>query len=132
MSKGYGGKCRKVTENEELVEYEYSVYNLNMEEHKNSGDDYDGGIFIFKAGLVKPSIIEEIASEEEKLVDRRIHKDVDIESLIGKGLVAIMNSEHTWHFTKGGIDMIGIKLCYLLFEIYQDDECLPDSLTYSV
>lgn len=132
MSKGIGGRCRKIAENEEVVEYEYSVYNLNMEEHKNSGDVYDGGIFIFKAGLIEPLIVEETSSGENEFVDRRIHEDVDIESLIGKGLVVIMNSEHSWYFTEGGIDRIGIRLCYLLFEIYQDEGCLPDSMTYSV
>ena len=44
MSLGYGGTCKKELEDENMVIYSYSSYNLNEEQFRNPGRIYDGTI----------------------------------------------------------------------------------------
>ena len=61
MSMGYGGSARLVLQDENTAIYEYSPYNLNEVEYRNSERIYDGLITISKDGLVEPDIHEKCA-----------------------------------------------------------------------
>ena len=56
MSRGIGGSCRIVEEDEHTVIYEYGGYNLNKSEYRNPDRICDGLITVDKNVLVEPEI----------------------------------------------------------------------------
>lgn len=56
MSRGFGGKCCIVMEDDTTVIYEYAPYNLNDSQYYNRDQIYDGIITICKSALVEPEI----------------------------------------------------------------------------
>ena len=132
LSLGIGAKCRRVEDNDVLAVYEYSVYNWNLEEHKDSADIFDGIIKIVKSELEEPIIKEKTiktSSGKKKTVIKRIHKDVDISELIKREYIVIDNSSHCFKISAEGVDVMAIKLCNKIFEIYQDESFLPETVS---
>lgn len=132
MSLGIGAKCRRIVEDEKLAVYEYSVYNWNMDEHKDAAEIFDGVIEIAKSELEEPILREKIiksSSGKKRTVIRRIHKDVDIAGLVKRDYIRIQNCSHCFRKSDENIDVMAIRLCSKIFEIYQDDSCLPESVT---
>ena len=60
MSKGIGGCCRKVLEDDNIIIYEYSSYNLNIPQYRNEQKIFDGIITIEKADLIEHEIYEKL------------------------------------------------------------------------
>ncbi len=134
MSLGYGGTCKKELEDENMVIYSYSSYNLNEEQFRNSGRIYDGTITINKSCLIEPEIHEKIKrmpSGRKKLIVKRIPKDIDISEMIEQGQLQIENSNNTWK-TLQDFDYIAISLCRLVFREYQLNGSLPEKCSYNV
>lgn len=104
MSLGYGGTCKKELEDENMVIYSYSSYNLNEEQFRNPGRIYDGTIAINKSCLIEPEIHEKIKrmpSGRKKLIVKRIPKNIDISEMIEQGQLQIENSNNTWKTLQG-------------------------------
>ena len=134
MSLGYGGSCKRELEDENMVIYSYSSYNLNEEQFRNSDRIYDGTITINKSCLIEPEIHEKIKrmpSGRKKLIVKRIPKDIDISEMIEQGQLQIENSNNTWK-TLQGFDYIAISLCRLIFREYQLNGSLPEKCSYNV
>ena len=134
MSLGYGGTCKKELEDENMVIYSYSSYNLNEEQFRNPGRIYDGTITINKSCLIEPEIHEKIKrmpSGRKKLIVKRIPKGIDISEMIEQGQLQIENSNNTWK-TLQGFDYIAISLCRLIFREYQLNGSLPEKCSYNV
>ena len=129
MSMGYGGFCRKVAEDENMVIYEYAVYNLNMPEHKDARDIFDGRIIIEKSGLVEPEIHEKMKrmpSGRRKLVVKRIIREIPCEELFAAGKIRIEDCSHCWKQMELGCDFIAFRLVMKIFRYYQENDKLPE------
>lgn len=104
MSMGYGGSARIVLQDENTVVYEYSPYNLNESNYRNSDHIYDGLITISKDAMVEPDIHEKLKhmpSGRKKLIVKRIRRDVDYRSLLKAEKITIKNSHFCWYFVGG-------------------------------
>ncbi|WP_019213983.1 hypothetical protein [Fenollaria massiliensis] len=42
MSRGYGASCRLISKDDEWYTYEYTSYNVNLDNYKKALDTYDG------------------------------------------------------------------------------------------
>ena len=121
-------------EDDALAVYEYSVYDWNQEEHRDAAGVFDGVIEIVKSELEEPILREKIiksTSGKKKTVIRRIHKDVDIEDFVKKDYIKVQNCSHCFKTTDENIDVMAVLLCKQIFEIYQDDSSLPESVSVS-
>lgn len=99
MSLGYGGSCKRELEDENMIIYSYSSYNLNEEQFRNSDRIYDGTITINKSCLIEAEIHEKIKkmpNGRKKLIVKRIPKSIDIFEMIAQGQIQIENSKNTW------------------------------------
>ncbi len=130
MSKGIGGACRKILEDEETVIYEYSAYNLNDPKLKDYNDIFDGSIIIQKSGLVEPGIHEKLKKFPNGR--KRITVEVDFSNLFSEKMITIENSSNCWQKTIEGYDIIGLSLCFKIFNEYQKIGYLPERLGYDV
>lgn len=123
MSSGIGAICKMIKENEEMAAYEYAVYSLD-----NAADSkkLEGRIEIDKAKLIEPTLEERektVAGKSQKVV-YRIHNNENLEGLIRQHSVRIENySQYTEE-----VGSAAYKLCRKLFEAYQDDGYLPESV----
>ena len=87
MSRGIGGSCRIVEEDEHTVIYEYGGYNLNKPEYRNPDRICDGLITIEKSALVEPEIhikIKRMQGGNKKVVTKRVPREVPYIELIGE------------------------------------------------
>lgn len=135
MSKGIGGACRKVLEDEETVIYEYSVYNFNEPKLKDVSNIFDGAIIIRKHGLFEPETHEDLKnlqSGREKIRAKRIAVNVDFSNLLSKRIITIENCSNCWQKTIEGYDIIGLKLCFKIVKEYKKIGSLPECLGYDV
>lgn len=137
MSVGYGGSARLVLQDENTAIYEYSPYNMNEVEYRNSERIYDGLITISKEGLVEPDIHEKLKrmpSGRKKPVVKRVRCDVNYRDLLLTEKIIIENSKYCWRFvgTDNNIGMVAMKIVFHIFDKYQDDGVLPEviSLNY--
>ena len=129
MSMGRGGVCRKTSENERSVEYEYYSYDLDIPECRNEEKLYDGRIVIAKAALVEPEIHEKMKRKpngNKQLVRKIIPQSVDVRALAANGNITITNCSHTSRKTTEGIDVFAIYLCGKIFDNYQLNGALPE------
>lgn len=101
MSMGIGGFCRKSSENDAQVIYEYTSYNLNNAEYRNENGTADGFIEIRKSALKRDVLL-----------------DYTVKNLTDDGKVSIQNCTNTWDTDKGS-DVIAIRLCKKLLRGYQ-------------
>lgn len=131
MSIGVGGVCRKISENEDAVQYEYYSYNLNEKRFVNPKKVADGAIIIWKAGLVEPEIHSKkrrMPGGRKKLIVNHIVVEIDMDEKLASGCVEIQNCSYAWKFDAEGIDVIALRICRSLFEEYQISGALPDVL----
>lgn len=135
MSLGFGGACRKVTEDDKIVIYEYSVYNLNETDCRDTIGIFDGTIAIDKKSLVEPEIHEKIKkmpSGRKKLITKRIRVEVPIQELFSHGRIRIKNCSHCWQISIEGYGIIALHFIFYIFLRYQEQGELPESLSYNV
>ena len=91
MSMGYGGRCRKISEDDEFVLYEYYSYNLNLD---NDAKIFDGLILIKKRSLIEPERREKfrrMPSGRRHNFTKIIPRDVPVGDLLESGDVQIEN-----------------------------------------
>lgn len=133
MSRGFGGFARIVLQDENTAVYEYAPYNLNEPEYRNSKNTYDGLITISKESMVEPEIhekIKRVPNGSKKLTFKRIRRDVDYSALLDAGKIVIENSHYCWHFvvTKKKIGMIAMRIVFRIYDHYQDEGILPETV----
>ena len=134
MSRGFGGSARIVLQDENAVVYEYAPFNLNEPEYRNSEHIYDGLITISKDSLVEPEIHEKLKrlpSGRKKLIVKRIRRDVDYSALLDAGKITIENSSYCWHMvgTKKDIGMMAMRIIFRIYDHYQDEGTLPETVS---
>lgn len=135
MSRGIGGNCRIVEEDEHTVTYEYGGYNLNKPEYRNPDHICDGLITIDKNALVEPEIhtkIKRTQGGKKKSVTKRVPRDVPYIELIESGKIEIQNCGNCWQTLQSGKDMIAFHLIFKIFNMYQEDGILPSTVSYNV
>lgn len=130
MSIGIGGACRKVLEDEEIVIYKYSAYNLNEVNLKDTDNIFDGVITIQKSGLVEPQINEK--TKKSTSDTKILPASADLSKLLSKKSIILENCNNCWQKTIEGYDIIGLKLCSKIFKEYQKSGSLPEGLGYDV
>lgn len=134
MSMGYGGSARVVLEDRNTVVYEYSPYNLDEPEYRNADRVYDGIITIDKGALVEPEIHEKakrMPSGRKRLVVKRIRRDVDYSFLLKEKKIMVENSRYCWRYvgTEKNIGMIAMKLIFHIYDQYQMEGALPETVS---
>ena len=134
MSMGYGGSAKIVLQDEETVIYKYSPYNLNDPEYRNPKRIYDGFITISKNSLVEPDIhtkIKRMPSGRKKLLTKRIPRDVDYSLLFDTGKITVENSSYCWILVgqNKNVGMIAMRIIFKIFDYYQDNGCLPETIS---
>lgn len=134
MSMGYGGSAKILMQDETTVVYEYLPYNLNNPEQKNSECIWDGLITISKSALVEPKIhkkMKRMPSGKKQIVEKRIKREVNYDSLLSNGEICIENSRYCWHFIGAGtnVGMIAMRITCRIFERYQDEGRLPEKVS---
>ena len=135
MSKGIGGSARVVMEDENTVVYEYYAYNLNEEEYQNREHIYDGIITIDKRSLVEPEIHEKLKKQpsgRKKLTTKRIQRAVDYSGLITAGKINVENSKFCWRILDNGMGLIAIHIIFKIFDLYQSEGAIPETVGYHV
>lgn len=134
MSRGFGGSARIVLQDENTAVYEYAPFNLNEPEYRNSEHTYDGLITISKDSMVEPEIHEKLKrmpSGRKKLIVKRIRRDVNYSALLDAGKITIENSCYCWHLvgTEKNIGMIAMRIVFRIYDHYQDEGTLPETVS---
>ena len=135
MSMGYGGSCRKISEDSECAIYEYYAYNLSEDQSRNSDRIYDGIILIQKSCMVEPIIrtkLKRMPDSHKKTIEKRIPVEIDLSVLLDTKQIEITNSSFAWHFIPKNVDIIAVRLCRKIFREYQENGKLPDACGYHV
>lgn len=135
MSRGIGGSCRIVEEDEHTVIYEYGGYNLNKPEYRNPDRICDGLITVDKNVLVEPEIhtkLKRTQGGQKKLVTKRVLREVPYMELIESGKIEIQNCSNCWHTFPSGKDIVAYYLIFHIFDKYQEDGVLPSTVSYNV
>lgn len=134
MSRGFGGSARIVLQDENTAIYEYAPFNLNEPEYMNNDHIYDGMITISKDSLVEPEIHEKLKrmpSGRKKLIVKRIRRDVDYSALLAAGKIIVKNSRFCWHMvgTEKNIGMMAMRIIFRIYDHYQDEGVLPETVS---
>ena len=135
MSKGIGGSARVVMQDENTVVYEYYAYDLDREEYQNREHIYDGIITIDKRSLVEPEIHEKLKKQpsgRKKLITKRIPREVDYSGLITAGKINVENSKFCWRILDNGMGLIAIHIIFKIFNLYQSEGAIPETVGYHV
>lgn len=135
MSRGYGGSARMVMQDAETIVYEYAAYNLNDSRYRNEGRVYDGLITVSRAALVEPELhekIKKLPGGRKQLIVKRIPREVDYRACFDTGRIAVQNSKFCWSIHSGGVGMIAMFLLFKIFDRYQKDGMLPETVSYFV
>lgn len=135
MSMGIGGSAVKVLEDEKTVIYEYGGYNLNEPRFRNEQRIRDGSITIPKSCFAEPDIHEKIKktpSGRKKLVVKRIPVRVDYRKMIEDGLIDVENCGNCWQYSNENdkVDITALRILSKIFEEYQVDGEIPESVSY--
>ena len=135
MSRGIGGNCRIVEEDEHTVIYEYGGYNLNKPEYRNPDRICDGLITVDKNVLVEPEIHTKIKRTQDgknELVTKRVSREVPYMDLIESRKIEIQNCSNCWQTFLSGEDIIAFHLIFEIFDKYQENGILPPTVSYNV
>lgn len=135
MSLGYGAWANLFLQDDESVIYNYGSYDLNEQKFENKNRITDGNIFIFKSCFVEPEIHEKLKrmpNGKKKLIVKRIPRNVDISQLISEEKIVIENCSNCWDCTPAKIDRMALNLLYKLFRQYQEEETIPEYISYNV
>ena len=136
MSIGIGAHANKISEDEYTVVYEYGGYNLNDQEYHNENHLLDGTITIQRDCFAEPEIHEKfkkMPSGRKKLVKKRIPVDVHYVEMIEDGRIIVKNCRNCWHTeTDREIDVMAGHLLFYIFQRYQEEGKIPESISYNV
>ena len=134
MSMGYGAHLVKIMEDENTVLFHYSCGNVNegLEHYNVMIDTHDGEIVIDKTCFHEPEIhikVKKGPSGRKRTVEKRIHVDVPYGEYIENGLIQIKNASGCWK-TNNDVDIMALKLLFKLFDMYQDDGNIPNTISW--
>ena len=122
--------CKMAEQDEMAVSYKYIVFDL-----KHGGDiinmKFDGKIKIDLSTLAEPNVEEKTlltANGEDRKVRKRIHKNVDIEALVKNNMIQIRMCKVDAESGSSGVPRAAQGLCKRIYEIYQDEGSLPESI----
>lgn len=135
LSKGIGGCCRKVLEDDNIIIYEYSSYNLNISKYRNNKNIFDGIITIEKASLIEHEIhqkLKKFYNGKKKLIIKRVCSHIPLDFLLSNGKITIKNTGNCWQLSNEGYDFIALHFCYDILRRYQKEGRLPRILSYDV
>lgn len=84
--------------------------------------------------MVEPEIHEKLKrmpSGRKKLIVKRIRRDVDYSALLAAGTIIIENSHYCWHFvgTQNDIGMMAMRIIFHIYDHYQDEGTLPETVS---
>lgn len=99
-----------VDEDDKMVMYEYSVYNWNQPEWRDTIHIFDGSIIIEK------DMLHGISDEEP----------------FALGAVEIQNCSNSWRFTSSGHDVIAVYILWKILKTYQEEGMFPKQIGYHV
>ena len=135
MSIGYGGRARIVLQDNDTVIYEYAPYDLNEPAYRNSENIFDGLITINKKAFIAAEIhtkMKRMPGGRKIPVVKRIRRDVDYENLLESCAITVENSKYCWRTMHNGYGMIALKLIYRIFDYYQDNDSIPESIAIHI
>lgn len=136
MSLGTGAFAEKNYEDEEIVSYNYGVYNLNEPELRNLAYIADGTIIIKKECFVEPEIhyMNKRINGRKKKISVRIPREVDIVALIRNEKIIIENSRFSRKilYEENHTDVMAYRLISLIINMYQTDHVIPDHVGYDM
>lgn len=137
MSIGIGARANLVLQDDATIIYEYGSYNLNDVEYQNKNHLCDGSITIMKSCFAKPKIhkkIKKMPSGRKKLIIKRIPVDVNYQEMVIDGLIEIENCSNCWRTTddEKHIDVMVLRILFLLFHQYQEYGIFPEHISYNV
>lgn len=133
MSIGVGGHAKISAQDDQTVIYEYYAYDLNSDELRNPDKKYDGTITIDKSSLVVGEIHEKIKrfpNGKKKKITKHIIVPVDLSALVSSGKIEVKNSEFCPEIFSIGVGMIAMRIISEIFELYQTEGSLPESVGY--
>lgn len=123
MSLGYYGFCEKVAEDKDRVLYIYGSANLNNIKYMNKNHIMDGMIEIDKKSLVEPVIKRRTFKKYgyKRTETKKVIQRVNIRELVKNRNIIIENTKNSWSKDENGIDNMAYRICYKIFEVYQED-----------
>lgn len=137
MSRGIGAHAKLISNNKNMIIYQYGSYNLNDEKFRNAEHIYDGLIMIDR------SCFEEIDLQTQKVASlygrkRKIKKEniinVNYSKHISENRIIIENCSNCWKVVSDEkhIDVMACRLLTKLFAEYQMEGKAPDAVSYNV
>lgn len=136
MSLGTGAFAEKNYEDEEIVSYNYGVYNLNEPELRNLAYIADGTIIIKKECFVEPEIhyMNKRINGRKKKISVRIPREVDIVDLIRNEKIIIENSRFSRKilYEENNTDVMAYRLISMIINMYQTDDVIPEHVGYDM
>ena len=137
MSIGIGAHASLILQDEERVLYEYGGYNLNNKAFWNRMHSYDGYITIQRSCFVESEIHrkrKKMPSGKKKVVTKRIPVNVDYRKMIKDGFIEVENCSNCWETTEDEKHIDVMALCILreIFQEYQKESRIPESISYNV
>lgn len=132
MSIGTGGCARMVLQDESTAIYEYYAYNLNDEKFRDLHCEYDGLVTIDKSSLAEPEIHEKVKKfpgGRKEAVIKRIPKAVDYPALLISEKIIVKNSRFCWRFLDNGTGYMAMRLVAEIYNAYQLDGRLPETVS---
>ena len=131
MSLGIGAFCKLIAEDEETVIYEYGSFNLNEPDYINEQKIADGIITIKKSSLIEPEIhdkVKRLPNGKKKLIVKRVPKEIHLSDLLKNNLITVENCSHCWKTTEDNVDVMAITAIRSIFQKYQENGFLPETL----
>ena len=137
MSIGIGAHASLILQDEERVLYEYGGYNLNNKAFWNRMHSYDGYITIQRSCFVESEIHrkrKKMPSGKKKVVTKRIPVNVDYRKMIKDGFIEVENCSNCWETTEDEkqIDVMALRILDRIFQEYQKESRIPESISYNV
>lgn len=136
MSLGTGAFAEKIFEDDEIVSYNYGVYDLNEPELRNLAYIADGTIIIKKECFVEPEIhyMNKRINGRKKKISVRIPSEVDIVDLIRNEKIIIENSRFSRKilYEENHTDVMAYRLISMIINMYQTDDVIPDHVGYDM
>jgi len=132
MSMGYGAYAHLIDEDETMVMYSYSCYDVCDPEYPHFKEMEDGEIYVSRDAFVEPDIhrkLKRMPSGRKKVIEKRIPKDVDFKKLYSEGKIKIKNASGTWMINPDGADVMAFHLIFQLFSEYQTQGMIPLKLS---
>lgn len=129
MSMGYGASCRLISMDDEWYAYEYTSYNIDLDNYKEAMNNYDGILLISKDFFPNPTIIKKKmrkSNGKKVWIEKKKYPEVDCWEFCRCGKIIVENSSHCWSLSEEGIDNHALNLLFSLNIEYQKTGIVPE------